>query len=87
MLGISTYLIPTEHFPASIRTTCVGVAAASGKVGALLGTAVFPHAVETYGLQTVLIWASAIMLVGVAVTTALTPQEPLSCKKEVSLPA
>merc|ERR550525_693131 len=59
-VGITTYLVPTEAFPAAIRTTACGIAAASGKAGALLGTALFPVCEAAYGL-TVLLLASGSM--------------------------
>ncbi|GKY92579.1 hypothetical protein MPSEU_000228000 [Mayamaea pseudoterrestris] len=37
----TTFLIPAEIFPTQVRTTCHGVAAASGKLGALLASVAF----------------------------------------------
>ncbi|KAB1219226.1 putative inorganic phosphate transporter 1-7 [Morella rubra] len=34
----TTFIIPAEIFPARLRSTCYGIAAASGKIGALIGT-------------------------------------------------
>lgn len=39
----TTYLIPAEIFPTEVRTSCHGIAAAAGKVGALIATIVFSH--------------------------------------------
>jgi len=75
-LGVSTYLIPSENFPASVRATCVGIAAASGKMGALIGTAIFPSAVASIGLQAVLYGGTVVMLLGFLVTGQLTPKDP-----------
>jgi len=80
LLGASTYLLPTEGFPATIRGTIVGLAAASGKVGALLGTALFPLAIEKVGLAIVLLASSAVMFLGAGVTFIATPDNYQSTK-------
>lgn len=42
----TTFLIPAEIFPTQVRTVCHGVAAASGKLGALLAAVAFNHVRE-----------------------------------------
>ena len=39
----TTFLIPSEIFPTPVRTQCHGIAAASGKCGALLAAVAFNH--------------------------------------------
>jgi MFS family permease len=39
----TTFLIPAEIFPTEMRTMCHGIAAASGKVGALIAAITFHH--------------------------------------------
>jgi MFS family permease len=39
----TTFLLPAEIFPTAVRTQCHGMAAACGKVGALIAAAWFPH--------------------------------------------
>jgi len=73
LLGATTYLIPAEGFPATVRGTFVGWAAASGKLGAAIGTAVFPVAEGMFGLSTVLHGCGIVMMFGCFVTAALTP--------------
>mmetsp|Transcript_105451 Transcript_105451/g.335710 ORF Transcript_105451/g.335710 Transcript_105451/m.335710 type:complete len:461 (+) Transcript_105451:62-1444(+) len=72
-VGITTYLVPTENFPASVRGTCMGVAAASGKFGGAVGTAIFPVLESRHGLRTVLMLSALLCLVGTLVTVLLTP--------------
>eukprot|EP00933_Yihiella_yeosuensis_P012641 TRINITY_DN1215_c0_g1_i1.p1 TRINITY_DN1215_c0_g1~~TRINITY_DN1215_c0_g1_i1.p1 ORF type:complete len:458 (-),score=81.93 TRINITY_DN1215_c0_g1_i1:148-1521(-) len=72
-LAIGTYLVPAEEFPASIRGTCCGVAAASGKCGAFTGTLFFPNAVAAYGLQSVLVVNVVVMFAGLALSYTCTP--------------
>ncbi|CAE8611290.1 unnamed protein product [Polarella glacialis] len=81
MLGVATYLVPTENFPASVRATCVGIAAASGKFGALIGTSLFPVAVASFGLQAVLLGGAFIMLSGCVVTSLFTPEGTSTSEK------
>eukprot|EP00438_Fugacium_kawagutii_P012900 Skav204574 [mRNA] locus=scaffold2218:222481:228735:- [translate_table: standard] len=40
--NLTTYVLPAEIFPTCVRATCHGISAASGKLGAFLGTAAFP---------------------------------------------
>merc|ERR1712137_576999 len=54
MIGITTYLVPSESFPATLRGTAVGLSAASGKIGAAIGTGTFPLIEASKGLSTVL---------------------------------
>lgn len=75
VIGASTYMVPTQSFPPSVRASCVGLAAASGKIGALLGTAVFPSAEAAYGLQPCLYVGSCVMLLGAAATLTFSPED------------
>lgn len=40
--NLTTYILPAEIFPTCVRASCHGISAASGKLGAFLGTAAFP---------------------------------------------
>jgi MFS family permease len=42
----TTFLLPAEVFPTEVRTVCHGVAAASGKLGALLAAVLFNYVSE-----------------------------------------
>jgi MFS family permease len=42
----TTFLIPSEIFPTQMRTLCHGIAAASGKLGALLAAIIFNYCSE-----------------------------------------
>mmetsp|Transcript_87233 Transcript_87233/g.154530 ORF Transcript_87233/g.154530 Transcript_87233/m.154530 type:complete len:455 (+) Transcript_87233:135-1499(+) len=80
LLGASTYFLPTQGFPASVRGTVVGLAAASGKMGALLGTAFFPYATSKFGLPMVIAMSSSTMLVGAVVTFFCVPGQVQNSK-------
>ncbi|KAJ7559816.1 hypothetical protein O6H91_04G102500 [Diphasiastrum complanatum] len=43
----TTFIIPAELFPARLRSTCHGIAAASGKAGAIIGSFGFLYASES----------------------------------------
>jgi nitrate/nitrite transporter NarK len=47
----TTYLLPAEVFPTRLRATGHGVAAAAGKVGAVVGTFLLPVATASVGLS------------------------------------
>lgn len=42
----TTFIIPSELFPARLRSTCHGIAAASGKIGSIVGTFGFLYAYQ-----------------------------------------
>jgi len=79
ILGITTYLVPTESFSAVARATAVGLAAASGKFGAMLGTGLFPFMQDGLGLTSIWITGGILSAVGVLVTLSLLPKgaEPM----------
>lgn len=68
--NVSTYVLPTETFPAAVRSSFFGLSAAMGKAGALIGGAAFgPIASSgTNGLAIVLLLCSALSVTGAAVT-------------------
>lgn len=72
-VGVTTYSVAGESFPMSVRGTASGIAAASGKTGAFIGTAFFASAEETYGLACVLALCGLVTAVGILFTVALTP--------------
>ncbi|KAK0542984.1 hypothetical protein OC846_006332 [Tilletia horrida] len=45
----TTFIIPAEIFPTRVRGTAHGISAASGKVGAILASLLFPHLSQTKG--------------------------------------
>lgn len=43
----TTFVVPAEIFPARLRSTCHGISAAAGKVGAMVGAFGFLHAAQS----------------------------------------
>jgi PHS family inorganic phosphate transporter-like MFS transporter len=66
--NVTTFLIPVELFPTRVRATAHGLAAASGKLGAVLTAFTFGSLTESIGIEGVLGLLSGIMFL----TTALT---------------
>jgi len=62
---VSTFIIPGELFPTRYRSTCYGIAAASGKLGATISLVIFHYAQE---LNIVLIVFGCFMLTGTGST-------------------
>lgn len=71
--GLSNYIIPAESFPAVVRSTGHGIAAASGKMGAVVGTALFPLGEHYFGLRAVFFMCGAVNLLGLGSTLLFFP--------------
>lgn len=67
-VNVTTFLIPVELFPTRVRATAHGLAAASGKAGAVLTSFAFGAVVEGIGLAGTLGLFSGIMALNAAVT-------------------
>ncbi|MBV8171647.1 MAG: MFS transporter, partial [Candidatus Eremiobacteraeota bacterium] len=70
----TTFVMPAEIFPTSVRTTSHGISATIGKVGAAVGTFSFPLLQAKFGLPGPMWIAGISSLVGLAVTWALLPE-------------
>ena len=58
------YIIPSEVFPHRIRSTCNGISAAFGKLGATLGGAGFPPLLDAINLFGIMYLCGAVALCG-----------------------
>ena len=67
----TTFIIPSEIYPSSVRATCHGVSAAAGKIGAIVGAAGFPACIDALGLDGVMYVCAGIALAGLIVTLGL----------------
>lgn len=77
----TTFLIPSEIYPTSIRAKAHGISAAIGKVGAFLGVFFLPLVLKAYGVH-VVIGLMAVMSIAGLLVTFLIPE-----MKNVSLSA
>jgi hypothetical protein len=67
----TTFALPPELFPTSIRASAGGFAAAAAKVGATLGVFVLPQVKAHGGVAAVLIMMAIVSALGAAVTAIL----------------
>ena len=69
-----TYVLPPKIYPVADRGTGVGLAAAIGKIGAVIGVFVIPILLKAGGAELVLWVSAATMAVGALVTFLFRPQ-------------
>jgi nitrate/nitrite transporter NarK len=67
----TTYLLPAELFPTELRASGHGLAAAAGKLGAVVGIFFLPVLRARLGIATTVAIAAAISLLGLMVTWML----------------
>jgi MFS family permease len=67
----TTFVLPSEVFPVSVRTTGHGMAAGIGKLGAFVGVFLVPVLQEHIGLRGLLAVAGVSAILGILVTTVL----------------
>jgi MFS family permease len=70
----TTFVLPAEIFPASVRTTSHGISATVGKVGAAVGTFSFPLLQARFGLPGPMWIAGISCVIGLGLTWALLPE-------------
>jgi PHS family inorganic phosphate transporter-like MFS transporter len=70
--NVTTYTITAELFPNEIAATCFGISAAFGKVGALLGTALFDVIKTKAGIPAVFGVCAGLSGLGLILTVIVT---------------
>jgi PHS family inorganic phosphate transporter-like MFS transporter len=70
----TTFVLPAEIFPLSVRTTSHGISATVGKLGAAVGTFSFPLLQSSFGLPGPMWVAATSCVAGLALTWALLPE-------------
>ena len=79
--NMTTFVLPAEAFPTAVKSTCHGLSAASGKIGAAVGAAAMSPLLSYYGttpdakrsgLALVLYICAAVGVIGLAWTAAFT---------------
>uniref|UniRef100_A0A0G4I566 Major facilitator superfamily (MFS) profile domain-containing protein n=1 Tax=Chromera velia CCMP2878 TaxID=1169474 RepID=A0A0G4I566_9ALVE len=81
-VGLATYVIPGEYFPTAMRATFHGISAGSGKIGAVIGSAVFPLLIEGSDEAPGFAFSAVVSMVGLACTIILIPNYSVSLLKE-----
>jgi MFS family permease len=71
--NMTTFVLPSEVYPVSTRTTGHGISAGVGKLGAFVGVFVVPQLQTHVGLRGMLVVAAGAAVLGVALT-CLVPE-------------
>ncbi len=74
----TTFLIPSEIFPTSIRAQAHGMSAAIGKIGAFMGAFLLPSILNLYGLSVTMGLVSFISILGIMITQILPEMSQVS---------
>ena len=80
----TTFVYPAEIFPVQVRTTCHGIAAAAGKIGAFVGTYALTALLPAIGLAQTSSIVVGVSLLGLLVTVALLPEPKGSSLEELT---
>ena len=69
--NMTTFVLPSELFPVSMRTTGHGISAGIGKLGAFIGVFLFPVLQSSFGLRGTLLLTAGVSVLGFALTFVL----------------
>jgi MFS family permease len=69
--NMTTFVLPSELFPVSLRATGHGISASIGKLGAFIGVFLFPVLQSSLGLRGTLLLTGGISVLGFALTLVL----------------
>jgi MFS transporter, PHS family, inorganic phosphate transporter len=69
--NMTTFVMPSEIYPVSMRATGHGISAGIGKLGAFIGVFLFPLLQTSLGLRGTLLLTAGISVLGLALTTVL----------------
>jgi PHS family inorganic phosphate transporter-like MFS transporter len=83
--NMTTFVLPGELFPVSMRATAHGISAGIGKFGAFIGVFLFPVLQEHLGLRLTLLLAGFISVAG-ALLTLVLPEPSGRSLEEISAP-
>jgi MFS family permease len=69
--NMTTFVMPSELFPVSLRATGHGIAAGAGKLGAFIGVFLFPLLQASLGLRGTLLLTAGVSVCGLLLTFVL----------------
>jgi PHS family inorganic phosphate transporter-like MFS transporter len=69
--NMTTFVLPSELYPVSMRTTGHGISASIGKLGAFIGVFLFPVLQTSLGLRGTLLLTAGVAVSGFALTLVL----------------
>jgi len=68
---VTTFVLPGELFPVSVRATGHGISAGIGKFGAFVGVFLFPVLQDSFGLRGTLLLTAGVSVLGALLTLVL----------------
>jgi PHS family inorganic phosphate transporter-like MFS transporter len=69
--NMTTFVLPSELYPVTMRTTGHGISAGVGKLGAFIGVFLFPILQSSLGLRGTLLLTAGVSVLGLALTLVL----------------
>ena len=69
--NMTTFVLPSEIYPVSMRATGHGISAGVGKLGAFIGVFLFPVLQSSLGLRGTLLLTGGVSVLGLALTLVL----------------
>ncbi len=78
---------PNELFPTHLRTSAVGIAAASSRIGAAIGTFLLPIGIDAIGIGPSMLVGAGFCVVGAVVTQLWAPETAGQTLTETAAPA
>src|SRR5213078_5259963 len=69
--NMTTFVMPSELYPVSMRATGHGISAGIGKLGAFIGVFLFPVLNDNLGLRGTLLLTAGVSVAGLALTLVL----------------
>ena len=85
--NMTTFVMPSEVYPVTMRATGHGISAGIGKFGAFIGVFVFPLLQKSLGLRGTLMLTAAVSVLGFLLTLVLPEPSGLSLEELASGPA
>jgi MFS family permease len=79
--NVTTFVLPGELFPTSIRATGHGISAGIGKFGAFIGVFLFPVLQSSLGLRGTLLLTAGVSVLGALLTLVLPEPAGLSLEE------
>jgi MFS transporter, PHS family, inorganic phosphate transporter len=76
--NMTTFVLPSELYPVTMRTTGHGISAGIGKLGAFIGVFLFPVLQSSFGLRGTLLLTAGVAVLGFALTLVLPEPAGLS---------
>ncbi len=85
--NMTTFVMPSELYPVSMRATGHGISAGIGKLGAFIGVFLFPVLQSSLGLRGTLLLTAGVAVLGFALTLVLPEPAGRSLEEIADYPA